>query len=204
MDLRYLLIGALALPSSAFGLPQKAERAVVLAARAHLGVPYVLGGRRRNANDGLDCQGVIFFALEKVFGCGWRSFSVYPTRSVQRKELGAPVPGLSPVATEKLDVRALRPGDVVMMVGRDENPAEGSIGTLVGAKGERTPVWVWHTGIYTGEGKWIVGDHYAGEVVEVPLMPYLRAHADAYQGVFVTRIGKRPRPQRCRRVQKKR
>ncbi len=86
-----------------------------------------------------------------------------------------------------------------MMVGRDENPAEGAIGVLGGA-----PVWVWHTGIYSGEGRWIVGDHFAGKVVELPLLPYLRAHADSYQGVFVTRIAERPRPRRCRRLQKKR
>lgn len=173
--------------------PAKAD-AVVTEARKFLGTPYVLGGRLGDGRDGIDCQGVIFLALEKVFGCGWRSYSVYPTKSVARRELGAPVPGSSPVATAGLDVAALEKGDVLMLVGFDKNPAEGPIGKLDGRN-----VWVWHTGLYAGDGKWIVGDHYAGKAVEVPLQPYLVAHRDAYAGVFVTRISARPKLRRCRR-----
>lgn len=176
--------------------PAKGD-AVVDEARKVLGTPYRLGGRLgagRDRREGIDCQGVIFFALERVFGCGWKSYSVYPTRTVARRELGAPVDGMAPVSSTKLDVTKLEKGDVLMLVGFDENPAEGAIGELDGRK-----VWVWHTGLYAGGGKWIVGDHYAGKAVEVNLESYLREHADTYAGVFVTRMKRRPNPRRCRK-----
>ncbi|NTX17149.1 hypothetical protein HUA76_40885 [Myxococcus sp. CA056] len=169
-----------------------AER-FVLAAREVLGVPYVLGGRLREGGAGLDCQGVLFYAAERVGRCGWKSFSVLPTVSVPAEELGASVSGLSPVASSSLEVSRLLPGDVLWLVGFDANPAEGAVGELSGR-----PVWVWHTGLYSGNGKWIVGDHFAGEVVEVDLVTYLKEHADTYSGLVVTRMEQGPRPGRCR------
>lgn len=164
--------------------------AMVHHARELLGVPYVFGGRLRPR--GIDCQGVLFYAAERVSPCGWKSFSVYPTRSVAARELGARVRGLDPIATP--DLARLRPGDIILMVGFDENPSEPAIAELDGRD-----VWVWHTGMYTGAGQWIVGDHFAGQVVEVPLLAYLEAHRDTYAGVFVTRLDRAPAPQRCRR-----
>jgi cell wall-associated NlpC family hydrolase len=158
------------------------EQALVQAARRNLGVRYHLGGRMRRG-EGIDCQGVVFFALQRAFGCSWRSYSVYPTETVVEQELGPRVPGLDPIASEALEIERLRPGDVLMLVDFSENPAEPAIGELRGK-----PVWVWHVGMYTGAGKWIVGDHFAGAVVEVDLREYLREHADTYAGVFVTRM----------------
>ncbi len=166
----------------------------VTAAREVLGVPYDFGGRLRNAQDGIDCQGVLFYAAERVGRCGWKSFSVMPTQSVPAGELGVAVEGLAPVASSELDVSKLQPGDVLLLVGYGANPAEPSIGTLNGQ-----PVWVWHTGLYSGEGKWIVGDHFAGKAVEVDLKQYLAEHADSYAGLVVTRMADGPRPKRCRK-----
>ena len=75
---------------------------LVSAARSLLGVPYSLGGRMRTPDDGIDCQGVVFFAAERAGNCGWRSFSTRPTRSVADEELGGRVPGMDPVAAEAL------------------------------------------------------------------------------------------------------
>jgi hypothetical protein len=61
------------------------------------------------------------------------------------------------------------------------------------------PVWVWHTGLYSGAGKWIVGDHFAGQVVEVDLEHYLAEHADTYAGLVVTRMTDGPHPKHCRK-----
>lgn len=166
----------------------------VAAAREVLGVPYDFGGRLRDARDGIDCQGVLFYAAERVGPCGWKSFSVMPTQSVPAGELGVAVEGLAPVASAELDVSKLQPGDVLLLVGYGENPAEPSIGTLKGQ-----PVWVWHTGLYSGGGQWIVGDHFAGEAVEVDLRQYLAAHAESYAGLVVTRMAEGPRPKRCRK-----
>lgn len=170
---------------------------LVEAARGLLGTPYEFGGRLRarpgGRREGLDCQGLVFLAAERVERCGWRSFSVLNVDTVRTGELGAPVPGLAPVASAKLDVSRLRPGDYLMLVGPGANPAEGPIGQLDGED-----VWVWHVGLYAGGGRWIVGDHFAGAVVEVDLTAYLAEHADTYSGVFVTRLTSGPRPPRCR------
>jgi cell wall-associated NlpC family hydrolase len=166
----------------------------VTAAREVLGVPYDLGGRLRDAQDGIDCQGVLFYAAERVGACGWKSFSVMPTKSIPAGELGKAVEGMAPVASSELDLSKLQPGDVLLLVGFGQNPAEPAIGTLKGQ-----PVWVWHTGLYSGAGKWIVGDHFAGQVVEVDLKSYLAEHSDTYAGLVVTRMTDGPRPMRCRK-----
>lgn len=170
-----------------------AALAMVDRVRETLGRPYRLGGRCRSAGDGIDCQGVLFYAAERVGECSWRSYSVNPTETVADRELGDPVPGLDPVASSDLALEQLLPGDVLFLVDEAENPAEPAIGTLAG-----TPVWVWHTGLYAGDGRWIVGDHYAGRSVETDLLDYLRDHAGAYQGVFVLRLTDPPRSARCR------
>jgi hypothetical protein len=163
-------------------------------ARKLLGVPYELGARLR-PNEGVDCQGLVFFALQRLTStCGWKSWSVMPTRSVAEGELGAPVDGLAPVATARLHLEKLRGGDVIHFVGFDENPAERAIGTLDGR-----PVWVWHMALATENGRFIVGDHFAGKVVEQSLLTYLAEHAEVYAGIFVTRMGQGPKAAKCRR-----
>lgn len=176
------------------GVAEAQQPRFVAAAREVLGVPYTFGGRMRRPGEGIDCQGVLFYAAERVGRCGWKSFSVLPTVSVPTGELGAAVEGLAPVASSALDVSRLRPGDVLLLVGFAANPAEPAIGSLEGR-----PVWVWHTGLYSGGGKWIVGDHFAGRVVEVDLAAYLAEHSDTYAGLVVTRMEDGPKPQRCRR-----
>lgn len=167
-------------------LPPAQEQALVAAARAQIGTQYVLGARR----DGVDCQGLVFLALQRVFGCGWRSYDVMPTTSVARGELGDVV---VTATSADVDVRALQPGDVLHFLGPARNPAEPAIATLGGS-----PRWVWHMGLYAGDGRFVVGDHYAGAVVEEDLAAYLRAHADAYDGLLVTRMKDGPKPARCR------
>ena len=119
-----------------------------------------------------------------------------PTRSIPAGELGARVAGLAPIATRDLDTKRLLRGDVLWLVGPAHNPAEPAIAELDGA-----PVWVWHTAIYAGDGRLLAGDHFAGRVVEEPLLPYLRAHDDVYTGLIVTRLDDAPmRPTKgCRK-----
>jgi cell wall-associated NlpC family hydrolase len=196
-----LLVLPFAFAMSAHALPEAQERVVVDEARKILGVPYELGGRMRATKsstsgdvEGIDCQGLVFFALQPIARCGWKSFSVMPTASIAARELGAPVADLAPVSTQKLDVTQLRAGDVLHFVGVDENPAERPIAQLDGKD-----VWVWHMALASGDGKFIVGDHFAGAVVELDLRAYLAEHSDVYQGIFVTRLDDRPRPAKCRR-----
>ena len=95
---------------------------LLAAARAMIGTPYQLGGR--DWEKGVDCQGLVFLAAETVKSCSWRSYSVYPTRTLKWQELGAPVPGASPAPTAALDESLLREGDHVMLLHEAENPAE--------------------------------------------------------------------------------
>lgn len=165
--------------------------ALVRSAREVLGVPYRLGGRMRGPDDGLDCQGLVFYSVERLGPCAWRSFSVFPTESIQGGELGRVI--LQPTLSAQLDLQVLRPGDVLWLVGYSENPKEPAIGLL----GDR-PVWVWHLALYAGGGRMIAGDHHAGEVAELELRAYLQQHADEYAGILVTRLDGPPVLRRCR------
>jgi hypothetical protein len=181
------------LPRPATALPPVEAEAMLRAARQLLDVPYEFGGRMRKPGEGIDCQGVLFYAAQAIGRCGWRSFSVMPTQSVADRELGAPVAGLAPVAGADLDLALLAPGDILLFLGAAENPAEPALATLDG-----TPMWVWHTGIYSGEGRFIVGDHIAGRTVETDLVRYLADNGDTYLGLFVTRMERGPLPKKCR------
>lgn len=190
-NMGYALIAIVVIfPSASQTLPNDVTSRLIAAARSQIGTRYEIGGRLRN-EEGLDCQGLLFYAAERISDCGWKSFSTRPTESVAHGELGDPVDGMDPVAVEDLDVSRLRPGDILLLVDPDQNPKEPAIGELQGK-----PVWVWHTGLYTGNGNWIVGDHIHGRVVEVPLVKYLEAAT--YTGVFVTRMHYGPQPRRCR------
>jgi hypothetical protein len=59
-------------------------------------------------------------------------------------------------------------------------------------------VWVWHTGMFTGDGLWIVGDHHHGAVVEVPLLKYFNKYTAEYSGALILRMKNGPKPQTCR------
>lgn len=185
----------LTLPSQA--LAPTSAKVLLERARSYLGTPYEFGGRNRlvsgGRREGIDCQGLVFLAAQSLTRCSWKSFSTLNVEQVSRKELGAPVEGLAPIASAELDLAKLEPGDYLMLVAPDVNPAEGPIGKL----GEQD-VWVWHVGLYAGDGKWLVGDHYAGAVVETDLRAYLTDHADVYTGVFVMRMASAPKPARCR------
>jgi hypothetical protein len=173
-------------------LAQKPVGAGVDAAKALLGTRYEWGGRLRK-QEGIDCMGVVLAAAERASGCGWKSYPVKPTEIVAGRLWGAPVEGLAPVATGSLSLERLEAGDVLMLVGPSENPAEPAIGKLDGA-----PVWVWHVGLYLGDGQALFGDHHAGATVIEPLRPYLERYTGEYSGVFVTR-GPAAKPTRCRR-----
>jgi hypothetical protein len=193
-----LALATCAWATAARALPESSERRVVEEARKILGVRYELGGRMRVGGvgegvEGIDCQGLVFFALQPIARCGWKSFSVMPTKSIPAGEMGVPVAGLAPVSTAKLDTSKLRAGDVIHFVGADVNPAEGAIAKLDGKD-----VWVWHMALASGDGKFIVGDHFAGAVVELDLLAYLAEHGDVYQGIYVTRLTEGPRAAKCR------
>ena len=153
---------------------------------------YLLGGRLRRPGEGTDCQGTIFYAAERIGRCGWRSFSVRSTETVAWRELGAPVPGMDPVATDLIDTGRLEPGDVLLLLHPAVNEAEAALASIRGV-----PVWVWHTAIYTGGGRFLHADFISERVHEEPLVPFLTTNE--YAGLFVTRMASGPRPRRCRR-----
>ena len=178
-----LLAGAVAvllLPSGAAADPVADRASLVTAARRYLGRPFRWGGRGSE----LDCLGLIFRTWQDVTGTSWKRVSVYPTEMVEKEHLGAPVSGLDGVLSTAIHWETLETGDFVLFLGASENPAEPALTTVDG-----TPMWVWHTGLYTGgpDRRFIVGDHFAGEVVETSLLRYLREEGAGYDGIFVVR-----------------
>lgn len=169
--------------------PAKA-RQMVSAARELVGAEYEFGGRLER-DGGIDCLGLVFYAAERIGPCGWRSYSVYPTRTVRRGELGEPVKGLAPVAIDALDVSKLEAGDVLLLLSSAENVNEPALTTLDGGK-----QWVWHTGLFTGDGGFIQAD--VPRVVESDLREWLDASGGAYDAVYVLRMKRGPSPKTCR------
>lgn len=171
-------------PSGAAGSPAPREvppgaQALVDASRKYLGRQYDFGGRGAE----LDCMGLVFLSWSDAGRGPWRRLSVNPTELVSKGQLGNPVDGASPIASGKLDPSQLVPGDILFFLGSPENPAEPALATLDGE-----PLWVWHMGMYTGgPGQdFIVGDHYAGQVVEEPLPAYLARHT-GYVALYAVR-----------------
>ncbi len=170
----------LLLPWEAAADPTPTRAALVTAARKYLGRPFRWGGRSSK----LDCLGLCFLSWQDVTGTSWRKISVYPTKMVAKNQLGVPVPGLDGVRSSKIPWEQLQPGDFLLFLGAAENPAEPALTTVDG-----TPMWVWHTGLYSGgeDHRFIVGDHFAGKVVETSLSRYLREEGAGYDGLFVVR-----------------
>ncbi len=190
-----LLLLVITLPFQA--LPPSSAKLLLERARKYLGTPYEFGGRNRlvsgGRREGIDCQGLVFLAAQALTKCSWKSFSNLNVEQVSRKELGAPVEGMAPIASADLELTKLEAGDSLMLVATEQNPAEAPIGRI----GEQD-VWVWHVGLCAGDGTWVVGDHDAGAVVETDLKASLAEHADVYSGVFVMRMASAPKPARCR------
>lgn len=187
MLIAFALLG---MPLRASALPPDAGAGVVRAARELVGVKYRLGGRLRSVNDGIDCQGLIFYGLQRLSRCGYRSYSLNPTQNVAWGELGAPVSGLAPAATRSFDKSLLRPGDVIFLLAPNANPREPALTALDG-----TPLWVWHTGLATEGGAWIHADYTTGRVREEDLRSFLLKAG--YSGVFVLRMDQGPTPHKC-------
>lgn len=145
---------AVAPPAGAAIQAKTVQQLIIEAAENHLGKPYFFGGRDgrtgcrgvKRCPEGIDCQSLIFFAYEKVLGKRWGSFSVFPSISVKRRELGDPVPGLSGVLREGLDARLLQTGDVLFFLIADWNLAADP--PIYEKDGVRYGVW--HTGLVHG------------------------------------------------------
>ncbi|MBM4367980.1 MAG: C40 family peptidase [Deltaproteobacteria bacterium] len=159
-------------PAPLAGHPELVE-----AARRYLGRPYRFGGR----GEQLDCMGLVFLAWSSADRGPWRKLSVNPTTLVAKGQLGQPAPGLDGVLAGDIDLALLAPGDVLLLLGWTENPSEPALTTLGGL-----PAWTWHMGLYSGGGRFIVGDHYAGKVVEEPLLAHLGRHLE-YAGLYAVR-----------------
>jgi len=186
-----VLLVLLGLACPAVALSPNSGARIVGAARKLVGVPYRLGGRLRTKDEGIDCQGLIFYGLQGISRCGYRSYSLNPTESVAWRELGSPVPGLAPASAPAFDKSLLQPGDVIFLLAPTRNPREPALTTLEG-----TPQWVWHTGLATDGGAWIHADYTTGYVREEDLRGFLLKHG--YPGVFVLRMDKEPAPRTCR------
>ena len=166
---------------------------ILRAAEAYLGEPYAFGGRMgrpgcRDAGkrvacaEGIDCLSLLFFAYEAVLGTPWYRFSVTPTESVARQELGVPVPGLNGVLREALNPHELEPGDVLYFLLEGYNlEADGPLFS----SGDRA-YGTWHTGFFHSH---VGGEHrvlHAAPGAQVRIDPITQI---AFDAVVVVRHG---------------
>jgi len=168
--------------------PRRAEK-LLAAARKLLGLesrPEEPSGELKP----IDYLKLLFYAAEGLSPCSWRSYSVLPTQLVKNRELGVPVPGMDPLATRFIDLGRLKAGDIVLMLSDRISDAEPPLAVI-----DRKKVWVWHGGIFSGDGKWIHADFSSGKVVEEDLVDFINEHA--YPGIFVLRMSSGPAPSKC-------
>lgn len=163
------------------------------------GVEYDLGGRLQPGR-GIDCQGIVFYALERMGRCDWRSWSVMPTKTFARQELGPPVVP-QPMLADAIVADKLREGDILYFLAPTENPREAP-SFEIDVDGKATPLWVWHMGIYAGDGHVLHADPFrAGKVAKQPFSVVMN---NGFVALFATRIGAKTKPARCRRGKKMR
>ena len=163
-----------------------------------LGVRFDLGGRLRG-REGIDCQGVIFYAAERLGPCDWRSWSVLPTQTLAHRELGAPVTEKAMVK-ENLVLSELQPGDVLFFLSPASNPKEEAL-TLVDTARGLVPMWTWHMGLYAGQGRVLHADPFThGEVAVEDLGALMTT--GGFDALLATRPTPQDRPPRCRRGHK--
>lgn len=113
------------------------------------------------------------------------------TDAFARGEFGDLVEGFAPVRSEDAKFDSLRAGDLLFFAGPLNNPGEPAAATVDGVG-----LWFAHTGMFTGEGRFIVGDHHAGKTIETDPRAYLRSYPYPY--IFAVRPVSRPNVKVCR------
>ncbi|MBW2704186.1 MAG: hypothetical protein JRF33_25480 [Deltaproteobacteria bacterium] len=165
---------------------------IIAEAERHLGKEYVFGGRdgrpgclkqgrRVTCAQGIDCQSLIFFALEKVLDKPWRSFSVMPSKTVKRCEWGKPVSGLMGVLRAELKENKLHKADALFFLLEDYNLEADK--ALWKKKGKRYGVW--HTGLVhrvKGDKAYVIHAKPGHKVVIEPLQEI------EFEALYVVRI----------------
>jgi cell wall-associated NlpC family hydrolase len=163
-----LAVAALLLAGEA--RPQSASRnkleAFVAAAAAYQDVPYAFGGRSAKK---LDCLGLIFLPHQQVFGRPWRSLSVAPTALAPQlgESLGFVSSGsfLEPGFAD-----AMARGEILFFL------TDAATWDAAFISRPELKLWVGHTGIYLGEGRFMHASPWQGKVVEEDLGAFLREH----------------------------
>jgi len=132
---------------------------ILRAAEQYLGEPYVFGGRMGRSGcrsdgrrvacaQGIDCLSLIFFSFEDVLDRPWWRYSVVPTVSVERGELGQAVPGMAGILRDEFDATGLIAGDVLFFLLEDYNlDADEPLLELAGKR-----YGTWHTGLFHSHG----------------------------------------------------
>jgi len=152
-------------------------------AKKYIGKEYAWGGRLTKTNPGLDCLGLLFVAHSKTFGTHWYDFSVYPSKIIEKGQLGKPVKGLDGILTENVDASKLEEGDIIYLL------CKGSIQDkpLAIINGEN--YWPWHTGIYSNKKNnlFLEASPSYLKVIETPFSEILDENSPT-RAIFVTRM----------------
>lgn len=138
-------------------------------------------GRRVPCDEGIDCLSLLFFAYEAELGTPWWRFSVIPTVSVAREELGKPVTGMDGILRDELDASLLRPGDVLFFLMEDYNlQADGPL-----LERDQRQYGTWHTGFFHSH---VNGEHRVLHAAPGEQVRYDPIERIAFDGVYVLRL----------------
>jgi len=153
-------------------------------AKKYLGTQYHWGGRLTKKYPGLDCLGLLFVAHSETFGSKWYDFSVYPSKIVEKNQLGKPVKGLDGILSKDLDFSKLKEGDIIYLL------SESIIRDKPLANIQGKDYWPWHTGMYSNkeENLFLEASPLLKEVVESNFKKILEDNPKLNKAIFVTRI----------------
>jgi len=148
---------------------------LVVEARKSLDVPFRWEGRGTKRLPGLDCLGLLFKSLEATTGLSWKKWSVAPSRLIEQLE-GRQFTIYLKKNRDLAIKRRMNSGDIVFLMWADMPTWDKPTGKVekIELDGSRrmAPMWIWHTGIYSGNGKFIHASPYSGGVVEEDLLDF--------------------------------
>lgn len=153
-------------------------------ARNYLNTEWIYGGRLTKKNPGLDCLGVVFLAHAKTYGTKWFDISVYPSKIIEKEQLGKPVKSLDGVLNDSIDFSKLEEGDVIYFMDEESN-SDKHVSEIDNLK-----YWVWHTGIYSDKEKnlFLHASPWDNKVQEEDFKNFLDEHNSHYDAIFITRM----------------
>jgi cell wall-associated NlpC family hydrolase len=126
--------------------PAQPGDSLVQMAGKYLGTPYGWGGRLTKKNPQMDCLGLLFRSIQRMYGIPWQRWSTTPSELINQLTPDGS-PGQTICVKDSIALASLKNGDFLFFLGTDPL---ADLPVSVDAAGNL--LYVWHTGIYAGNG----------------------------------------------------